>query len=81
MMGEKEEQLTFEEAIERLEEVVDSLEQGDVPLEKALSMFQEGMELSKICHAKLTTVEKQIEQILTEDGEIKEGIFEEERDK
>lgn len=78
-MAEKQEELTFEAAMEQLEEVVDMLEQGDVPLEKAISMFQEGMALSKLCHVKLTAVEKQMEQILTEDGEMKEGIFEEER--
>lgn len=78
-MSEKQDELTFEDAMEQLEDVVDMLEQGDVPLEKAISMFQEGMALSKLCHEKLTAVEKQMEQILTEDGEIKEGIFEEER--
>lgn len=78
-MGEKQEELTFEDAMEQLEDVVEMLEQGDVPLEKAISMFQEGMILSKLCHEKLTAVEKQMEQILTEDGEIKEGIFEEEQ--
>jgi exodeoxyribonuclease VII small subunit len=61
---------SFEDAMTELEEVVDRLEQGDVPLEEAISMFQEGMLLSKTCHDKLAAVEKQITQILNEDGEL-----------
>ncbi len=62
--------LSFEEAMEKLELVVEKLEQGDVPLEEAIEMFQQGMGLSKLCHDKLTKVEKQMDQILHEDGEI-----------
>lgn len=62
--------LSFEEAMEKLEQVVEKLEQGDVPLEEAIEMFQQGMNLSKLCHDKLTKVEKQMDQILHEDGEI-----------
>ncbi len=46
------------------------LEEGDVPLEQAISMFQEGMTLSKNCHDKLTKVEAQLDQIMNDDGEI-----------
>ncbi|MBU9724159.1 MULTISPECIES: exodeoxyribonuclease VII small subunit [Bacillaceae] len=70
-MSEKTNELSFEKAMEKLELVVDKLEQGDVPLEEAISMFQEGMELSKYCHDRLQHVEKQMTQVLTEDGEIK----------
>jgi len=68
MSNEKE--LTFEEAIAQLEEIVEKLEEGDVPLEKAITFFQEGMRLSKLCHEKLQHVEKQMEYILREDGEL-----------
>ncbi|NEU29593.1 exodeoxyribonuclease VII small subunit [bacterium LRH843] len=71
-------ELSFEEAMAALEEVVDKLEQGDVPLEKAISMFQEGMALSKQCHEKLEKVEKQMDQILHADGEIEPLHFREE---
>ena len=43
------EELTFEEAMKKLEEIVAKLEEGDVPLEKAIAFYQEGMALSKIC--------------------------------
>lgn len=60
--------LTFEEAMAMLEEIVDKLEEGDVPLEKAIVFYKEGMELSKLCHDKLKSVEEQLTQIITEDG-------------
>lgn len=66
----KEEQMTFEEAMKGLEEIVGKLEKGDVPLEQAIHYFQEGMTLSKLCHEKLQHVEKQMDFILKEDGEL-----------
>jgi exodeoxyribonuclease VII small subunit len=60
--------LTFEEAMAKLEEIVEKLEEGDVPLEEAITFYKEGMELSKLCHDKLKTVEEQLTQIITEDG-------------
>ncbi|ULT59896.1 exodeoxyribonuclease VII small subunit [Neobacillus drentensis] len=52
----------------KLEEIVEKLEEGDVPLEEAITFYKEGMELSKLCHDKLKTVEEQLTQIITEDG-------------
>jgi len=69
-MSEKKNEVSFEEAMEQLEEIVEKLEEGDVPLEKAISYFQEGMKLSKLCHDKLQHVEKQMDQILREDGRL-----------
>jgi exodeoxyribonuclease VII small subunit len=60
--------LTFEEAMTKLEEIVEKLEEGDVPLEEAITFYKDGMELSKLCHDKLKTVEEQLTQIITEDG-------------
>lgn len=64
------EELTFEQAMEKLEEIVEKLEEGDVQLEKAIDFFQEGMKLSKFCHDKLQNVEKQMDQILRENGQL-----------
>jgi exodeoxyribonuclease VII small subunit len=66
----EEKELTFEEAMQKLEEIVEKLEEGNVPLEQAISFFQEGMKLSKFCHDKLQHVEKQMEYILREDGQL-----------
>jgi exodeoxyribonuclease VII small subunit len=63
-----EKKLTFEQAMEQLESIVEKLEEGDVPLEEAISFYKEGMELSKLCHDKLKNVEEQLAQIITEDG-------------
>lgn len=64
-------ELSFEDAMKQLEDVVNRLEEGDVPLEEAINMFHEGMKLSKYCHERLKNVEKQMAEVLTEDGEIK----------
>ena len=66
-MSEKKE-LSFEEAMDQLEKIVDRLEEGDVPLEEAIAIYKEGMELSKLCHDKLKNVEEQLTQMITEDG-------------
>lgn len=63
-----EQAISFEEAMAKLEKIVDKLEAGDVPLEEAITFYKEGMELSKLCHDKLKNVEEQITKIITEDG-------------
>ena len=62
------EELNFEQAMEQLEEIVRALEEGDVPLEKAIELYKKGMELSKICNQKLTSVEKEMTQIMKDNG-------------
>ncbi|TCT22616.1 exodeoxyribonuclease VII small subunit [Melghiribacillus thermohalophilus] len=69
-MSEEKLNITFEEAIEKLEEIVEKLEDGDVPLEKAIDFYQEGMNLAKVCNDKLVKVEKQMEQIMKENGDF-----------
>lgn len=61
--------LTFEEAMVQLEDIVRKLEEGDVPLEEAISIYKQGMELSKLLHGKLKNVEEQLAKIMSEDGE------------
>ncbi|RLQ98281.1 exodeoxyribonuclease VII small subunit [Falsibacillus albus] len=74
----KETELTFEQAMEQLETIVQKLEEGDVPLEEAISIYQKGMELSKMCHDKLKNVEDQLTKILTGDEEKDFSLQEEE---
>lgn len=73
-----EKKLSFEEAMNKLEQIVDRLEEGDVPLEEAILFYKEGMELSKLCHDKLKNVEEQLTQIITEDGRTENFSVEEE---
>ncbi|OAB32725.1 exodeoxyribonuclease VII small subunit [Paenibacillus macquariensis subsp. defensor] len=68
-------ELNFEQAMSQLEEIVDELEHGDVPLEKAIELFQKGMGLSQLCSQKLEQVERKIEMIVEEDGELRKKPF------
>ncbi|MEG6615906.1 exodeoxyribonuclease VII small subunit [Peptococcaceae bacterium 1198_IL3148] len=55
----------FEEALTRLEEVVKQLEDGQLPLEKALHLFSEGVELANICNSKLEEAEQRVNMLVT----------------
>lgn len=74
----KKEEKTFEEAMLELEEVVEKLEEGDVPLEKAITYYQEGMTLSKVCNDKLKSVQEKMTTILSEQGELEPFKIQEE---
>ena len=60
----------FEAAIAELETVVKKLEEGDLPLETSLQLYERGVHLSRFCHAQLEEAEKRIE-ILNERGQLK----------
>ncbi len=80
-MEEKEiEQKGFEELMAELKEIVESLEDKDLPLEKAISMFEEGMKISKRCSELLNQAEKRVKILLRDQdtGKILEKDFEEE---
>ena len=55
-----EEQLSFEQALKRLDEIVKGLEKGDVSLNDSMTMFEEGTELIRLCSAMLDTAEQQV---------------------
>lgn len=61
--------MTFEEALEKLDETVQSLEDGDLPLSEALRLFEEGMKLAQICSETLATAELKITRIRKAYGE------------
>lgn len=71
-MSEKENsELTFEAGLERLEEIVRELEQGDLPLERTLQLFEEGMKLSGTCRRQLEEAETKVELLLKKgDGKV-----------
>lgn len=58
------EQLTFEEAMKRMEDIVCQLEDGDLPLTQSLELFEEGVRLYKYCVQKLEEAEGRISVIL-----------------
>ncbi len=59
---------SFEEALSRLEEIVQALEDGDADLDRTLSLFEEGVKLSKLCHKRLESAEKKIEILVKKEG-------------
>ena len=67
---------TFEKSIQQLEEIVQELESGDLPLEKAIHRFEEGITLSKRCSKMLDETEKKITLLSTdENGNVAESPF------
>lgn len=55
---------TFEEALERLDVITKELNRSDVPLDKAMELFKEGLELSKQCEKQLKTFENEVNQLV-----------------
>ena len=57
--------LSFEEAVKKLEGIVESMESDELPLETLLARYEEGMRLAKVCQSKLTDAELKIQQLET----------------
>ena len=71
----------FEAALERLEELVQELEKGDLPLEQSLKLFEEGIKLSRICTKRLEDAERRVEILLKDKaGNILAQPFEEQEE-
>lgn len=66
----KEKELNFEENLEKLEELVKDLENGNVPLDDAINKYQEAMKIAKICDEKLKKAEDAITKIVKDDDTI-----------
>jgi exodeoxyribonuclease VII small subunit len=66
----------FEECLERLEKIVQELEKGEVPLEKSLTLFEEGMQLSATCRKQLEEAEGKVEILLKQNGKLQTEPFE-----
>jgi exodeoxyribonuclease VII small subunit len=71
----------FESALARLEEIVQELEKGDLPLEQSLKYFEEGIKLSRICNKRLEEAERKVEILLKDkSGNMVAKPFEEEEE-
>jgi exodeoxyribonuclease VII small subunit len=55
---------TFEEALQKLDQIVQRLEKGELTLEESLALYEEGLALSRLCHGKLEEAEARIELLL-----------------
>ncbi|HEY1263533.1 MAG TPA: exodeoxyribonuclease VII small subunit [Terriglobales bacterium] len=66
----------FEECLQRLEKIVQELEKGEVPLEKSLTLFEEGIQLSDSCRKELEEAEGKVEILLKRNGRLQAEPFE-----
>jgi exodeoxyribonuclease VII small subunit len=66
----------FEDCLQRLEKIVQELEKGEVPLEKSLTLFEEGMQLSAACRKELEEAEGKVEILLKQNGKLQAEAFE-----
>jgi len=66
----------FEDCLQRLEQIVDELEKGNVPLEQALKLFEEGLQLSSSCRKELEEAEGKVEILLRQDGKLQPEPYE-----
>lgn len=67
---------TFESALSQLEKIVQELENPELPLEKALKVFEQGVQLSKFCSKKLDETENRVRLLMQDiDGNLEESPF------
>lgn len=70
------EEASFEANLEQLEDIVSQLEQGDIPLDEALQLYEQGVSAYRNCHEKLKDAETRVVKLVeTLEGELKEEPF------
>lgn len=74
-MAAKKQSATFEQALEELEQLVERLEAGDLPLDEALADFERGVKLTRECQQKLASAEQKVKVLMEENGSIRELPF------
>jgi len=73
LMTTKRKKSDFDESLTRLESLVTTLERGDIPLEKALDLFEQGVKLARECQGSLRDAQQKVE-ILLADGETRQAF-------
>jgi len=71
-MEKKDKELSFEENIEELENIVKNLESGEVPLDDAINKFKEAITIANLCDKKLKEASDSVNKILNKDGNLEE---------
>ena len=66
MSVKKTEPKSIEEIFGRLESIISNLESGDIPLDKSLTLFEEGMTLAETCRAQLNAAEQKVQELMKE---------------
>jgi len=65
----------FEDALQKLEDIVRKMESGDIPLDEALKSFEEGVKLIRFCSAKLEETERRVEMLLGKENALQVKRF------
>ena len=69
-------EIKFEKAMDRLEKIVEELENGELDIDKSLEIFEEGIKMSRVCSKKLNEAEKKIEKLTrNQKGELVTDLF------
>lgn len=76
MAGKKTSSLTFEQSLQELETIVQSLEQGELSLEESMALFERGLNLSQLSQEKLQQAEQKIKILLDKNGQQQLTTFE-----
>ncbi len=66
----------FEDALEKLEDIVRKMESGDMPLDETLKSFEEGIKIIRFCSAKLEETERRVEMLLGKEDSLQIKRFE-----
>ena len=75
-MAVEKKELSFEDNLKKLEEIVKDLESGNIQLDDAIDKFNEAVKIAKVCDEKLKTAEEKVNKILNKDGELEEFSIE-----
>ena len=76
-MANEKKEIEFETALKKLENIVENLETGELSLEQALKLYEEGVRMADICSKRLTEAEKKVEVLMkTSGGKLKATAFE-----
>jgi exodeoxyribonuclease VII small subunit len=67
---EKDDDLSFEDALSRLEEIIHRMESGDSPLESLVKNYETGVNLLKLCRSKIEKAEMKIKEVTDQDGKL-----------
>jgi len=64
---------SFENSLKKLEEIVEKLEEPDLPLDKSLQLFEEGIQQARFCETKLSEAEGKVEKLIQENEAFKKA--------
>ena len=70
-----EKEQSFEEALNKLQEIVNSLETGQLSLDESLKKFEEGIRISRFCNKKLTETQQKVQKLVEKDENISTEPF------